>query len=173
LHCLPAGPADAIVQPPRRPVDFLRLAETPLFAGLGGNPAQLVNAAARLGLAPPANNALPRSFSADASAGPCRPPTSPEVVETVSSGGLLLSTRRRVRLLRPDGRSRDEWLPRAVTISQVLEDFCPKGLSGSAAIFVADCYAPPDALLGDFPEDETAGLLVLEFRSNSLLHNDW
>merc|ERR1719198_2118723 len=126
LHCKPCGPSDGIVQPPQRPVDFLRLAEAPLFESLGGNPAQLVNAAARLGLLPANLQAnleppLPRSFSADASAGPCRNQPGSEFIDSFLGGGPALSTRRRVRLLRPDGRSRDEWLPRAASVMQVLE----------------------------------------------------
>merc|ERR1719263_975386 len=122
LYCKPVGPADGIVQPPQRPVDFIRLAESPLFEALGGNPAQLVNAAARLGFSLPSvevdpdpalfrtspipEPALPRSFSADACAGPCRNQFSSEFIESFSSGGAPVSTRRRVRLLRPDGKSR-------------------------------------------------------------------
>merc|ERR1712196_464854 len=59
------APPDSVLQPPRRPVEFLRLSETPLFEKLGGNPSQLVDAAARLGLVPPAVSEPSRTFAAD------------------------------------------------------------------------------------------------------------
>merc|ERR1712216_689341 len=150
LQRQPSGPGDDIVQPPQRPVDFLRLAEAPLFEFLGGSPARLVNAAAMLEIAPPTkrNNVdvLPRTVSADASAGPSRPGAM-EDDETLRARAQVHSTRRRVRLLRPDGRARDEWLPRTASIAQVLKDHCPKELRGAASIFVAGFHSPPDSLL--------------------------
>lgn len=177
LHCQAPGPAKCVLPPPQKPVDFLRLAETPLFEVFGGNPAKIVRAAAKLGLSPPAlcgdvgKDLEPRAISADASAGPCR--TSRSIpAEPAASDQMHLANRRRVRLLRPDGRSRDEWLLRSTPISQVLEAYSPKRLANAAILYVAGCYAPTDALLGDFPDDPELGLLVLEFRSGTQSDNE-
>jgi hypothetical protein len=132
-----------------------------------------VKAAAFLALDLPvarkAAHLVPRAVSADASAGPCRQPSAmlQPLVESAAH-----STRRRVRLVRPDGRPRDEWLQRTASIAQVLEEYCPKDLCGQGAIFVAGCHAPCDSLLGEFPDDEQLGLLILNFRS-SFDHVDW
>jgi len=178
LECKPPHGPGAVLQPPQKPIEFLRLSESPLFTQLGGNPSELVSAAARLGLAAPVDgnisHPVPRAFSADASAGPCRQDVHQLPVEMSCNGGLPPATRRKVRLLRPDGRAREEWLPRAVHIAKVVEDFCPKGICGTqAVVFIAGCHAPPDALLGDFPDDEKSGLLILQFRNRCMHDDEW
>merc|ERR1711879_477912 len=104
-----------ILHPPKRPFDYLAVAEKQLFQALAGNPAQLVNAAARIGLVP-SKFPAPRALSADASAGPCRifgVDPSREVPLHIGE----TACRRKVRLVRPDGRTKDEWLLRTESIA--------------------------------------------------------
>lgn len=156
-----------VLQPPRRPVEYLQLAAMPLFADLHGNPKRIVDAAVQLAFVtgepsspsqstranPLAEdgNAVVRTLSADSSAGPR---------EKLSIAG----TRRRVRLVRPDGKTKDEWLPRRASVLKIMEEYSPQALRSEAEIFIAGCRAPPEALIADFPDDEVSGLLILEFR---------
>jgi len=162
LECRRVESHDPIVPPPARPVDFIRLAEKPIFAQCRGNPAQIVKFAATLSLLPIVKNVKveARAYSADASAGLSR------------QSSHAIAARRPVRLVRPDGRCREEWLHRSLTIGRVLKEHCPQCLRGNAVAFIAGCHAPDDAILGDFP-DSQCGMLVLEFRSSSSQEDDW
>lgn len=80
---------------------------------------------------------------------------------------------RRVQLLRPDGRSKQEWLPREMKIREVLLEYTPKSLAGVAEIMVLGCRARPDAVLSDFPDDPSLGFLVLELRKRVEEDDEW
>eukprot|EP00928_Gymnodinium_smaydae_P061766 TRINITY_DN45779_c0_g1_i1.p1 TRINITY_DN45779_c0_g1~~TRINITY_DN45779_c0_g1_i1.p1 ORF type:complete len:541 (+),score=57.49 TRINITY_DN45779_c0_g1_i1:32-1624(+) len=170
LHCEQSVvlPADGIVPPPQRPVDFLRLASSPMFVALDGNPGRIVRTAARLGLVPPESQAWQQS--GETSMLQCRASDVSASNEPISANGA--TARRKVRLMRPDGRTRDVWLRRTSAVSAILDTYCPKGLEGKASAYVYGCHAPPDALLGDFPDDEMVGMLVFEFRETAN-DDDW
>jgi len=154
---------NGVVKPPQKPADFMRLAETPLFRGLGGSPRRIVDAAVQLGTAFQA-----RSLSGDESAGPCNSVQQPPS----SRLGPQRSGRRRVRLVRPDGKVKDEWLPAGASLADVLVGHCPKTLRGAADIFIGGCRAPSEATLTDFHDNVELGLLVLEFHPRDH-EDDW
>jgi len=129
--------------------ELAALAEMPRLRILGGNPRKIIQAA----------QALPHALEpTQVSSAPNSLPGTPR--------GL-----RRVRLVRPDGRARDEWLRGDLRIDEVLRLYKPKTISGAAEIAVMGCRAHDDALLADFPDTGESGLLVLEMRAPE--ENDW
>merc|ERR1712070_191886 len=81
------------------------------------------------------------------------------------------STYRKVRLFRPDGKVKDEWIPNTYCIADAVDEFAPQALCGSARVFIAGFRARPDALLANFADDVNCGLLLLEFRAKDV--EDW
>lgn len=163
-----ADEAPLAARPP--PAELIALSETPRLRALGGNPRRIVAAAQGLGPlrclggtpdGPPSLPASPRA-GAGASTGPGLPSaaTTP-----------ALSALRRVRLVRPDGRVRNEWLRRGARVAEVLAEYTPAELRGDlhAEAVIMGCRAHPDALLADFPEGEEP--LVFEMRAKA--EDDW
>lgn len=137
---------------PRAPADFLALAGQPKLRALGGNPARIVAMAQQLSESPPPFFTAAISSSAVASI-------------SCSVG------QRRVRLLRPDGRTKDEWISQESRISDILELFAPRELGSSADIFIDGCHAQLNMPLSSFEEDPGLGILVIEFRRRD--SDDW
>jgi len=153
VHCGEALPIAnrSVVVPPQRPSELIRLADARLFSELGGNPRRIVEAAMRLN-SRSFSGRSPKCFS-----------TSSRLSEASQLGGATESvgiTWCKVRLIRPDGTTRDEWLSSTLTIGEVLHEYCPCSLSGAADIYISGCRTPRDAKLSDF-----SGPLLLEFRA--------
>jgi len=73
--------------------------------------------------------------------------------------------------MRPDGRTKDEWISQESHIADVLELFAPRELGDSADIFIAGCHAQLNMPLSSFKEDPSLGILVIEFRRRD--GDDW
>lgn len=141
--------SEELITPKPSHTELLALAETPRLRMLDGNPRSIIQAA----------QALPHVLEPrETGSAPSSMPGTPR--------GL-----RRVRLVRPDGKARDEWLRSDLRIEEVLAHYKPRTINGAAEIAVMGCRAHPDALLADFPDDDTLGWLVLEMRA--MAENDW
>jgi hypothetical protein len=164
-----------IVVYPRRPADFMALAASPLIRRLGGNPVRIGRAAERLG------TRAPKTVTSATSIAKLSPKLcdrqSRDIgalgIGTCAGGDMIASQWRKVRLVRSDGHSRDEWLPHAWSVADVLHHFTPRELQGTrdVDVFVDRCRAQPITPLMDFPDDVQEGMLVLEFRAQ--VGGDW
>lgn len=140
---------------PHCPADFLALAGQPKLHALGGNPARIVAMAQQLSESPP-----------------------PMLMHTMSASDLLTVPRssgcvsqRRARLMRPDGKTKDEWLSKESKIADVIQMFAPREMRDSADIFIDGCRAQPSMPISSFRDDPSQGILVIEFRSRN--GDDW
>eukprot|EP00931_Biecheleriopsis_adriatica_P066036 TRINITY_DN40460_c0_g1_i1.p1 TRINITY_DN40460_c0_g1~~TRINITY_DN40460_c0_g1_i1.p1 ORF type:complete len:186 (+),score=20.21 TRINITY_DN40460_c0_g1_i1:3-560(+) len=139
--------------------DLLTLAETPRLQVLNGNPRHIIAEAQSLSFKQAGRAVGQDADLSDASS---------SVVSTPrDSAGSL----RRVRLVRPDGKTRDEWLRRETLISDLVVKHSPKALEGMAEVVIMGCRAQPESTLNDFPDNEDLGLLVLELRARE--EDDW
>lgn len=159
----PSSEAEPVILQPRRAAEFIALADTPLLSKLGGNPARIISASQRLSKEKPCFASAGGTLDARVDGG------------DVSAGGDSLLKRSndsdssqeycRVQLVRPDGNSKHEWLPRPMRIADVIAQFCPRKLHGCADIFISGCRAQPSACLADFSGIGGTVVLVLEFRA--------
>lgn len=146
--------ATASILCPRCPADFLALASSPLLRDLGGIPARIVAAAHKL-----------RSVAVEE-----KTPPLPEC-QPLSPARPSIQKLAKVRLVRPDGRTRDELLPQEWLISDVISRLAPREMCGAADVFIKGFRAQPSMPLMAFQDLEEQGLLLLEFRVQA--GDDW
>lgn len=108
--------ADA-VQPQSSPAELLVLADSPLLLALAGNPRRIVSVAQGLSAL-----SRPHDRAEDPSPGNAKLQSSASDSGDAPAG---LGSVRQVRLVRPDGRLRDKWLPRATRMAELLELYRP------------------------------------------------
>jgi len=122
---------------PRKPVDYLVLANSPLLRLHAGSPRSISTAAQELKSALAPNAPWKNGHE---------------------------SMCRKVLVVMPDRSERSEWLENHMRVQEVVQKMLPEERPSRVSVLIEGCRAQPDMALSCFREDASLGLLLMELR---------